>query len=102
MNRAALAAVLFSLCSVAAWGQATAGRGAISGTVRDASGASVGGAKVVISNSSLGFTRELTTTDAGVFVAPALVPAGGYKVAASKQGFAPFESARTAGAESAP
>ncbi len=75
------------LAAVAAWGQATAGLGALSGTVRDASGAAVPGAKVVVSNSGLGLTRELRTTDSGLFAAPALTPAAGYKVEVTKEGF---------------
>jgi hypothetical protein len=78
--------------SLAAWCQATAGLGAISGTVRDASGAAVPGAKVVVANPSLGVTRELSTTGAGTFAAPALTPENGYKVTVEKQGFAPYEA----------
>jgi hypothetical protein len=53
----------------------------------------VSAAKVTVSNPSLGLVRELTTTDAGIFSAPALVPAEGYKVTVSKPGFAAFEAA---------
>jgi len=74
------------------YAQATAGLGAISGTVRDASGSAVPGAKVVVSNPSLGLTRELETTDAGIFAAPSLVPSQGYKVTVSKQGFSTYEA----------
>ena len=81
------------LLAAAAWGQATAGMGAMSGTVRDASGATVPGARVVVSNPALGLTRELSTTDAGLFAAPALVPASGYHVSVTKDGFAPFQAA---------
>ncbi|HLK65643.1 MAG TPA: carboxypeptidase regulatory-like domain-containing protein [Bryobacteraceae bacterium] len=78
--------------SLAAWGQATAGFGGISGTVRDASNAAVPGAKVVVSNPKMGLKRELTTTDAGIFAAPALTPADGYDVMITKEGFAPYEA----------
>jgi hypothetical protein len=93
MYRALRAAWMIPLLAAAAWAQATAGLGAISGTVRDASGATVGGAKVAVTNSGLGLTRELNTTDAGAFAAPGLVPADGYKVTVTKQGFAPYEAA---------
>src|SRR5579872_1637063 len=93
MSRILLVALLVLLFTVAAWGQATAGYGAISGTVRDASGAAIPGAKVTVSNPSLGLTRELTTTEAGIFAAPALVPGTGYKVSINQQGFAPYEAA---------
>ena len=88
MKRALLAASLAFVGAIAAWGQATAGLGAISGTVRDSSGSPIPSAKVVVTNSALGVTRDLNTTDAGLFAAPALVPAQGYKVTVSKQGFA--------------
>lgn len=81
--------VVFSL---SAWCQATAGRGAISGSVFDASGAPVPGAHVVVANPSLGLTRDLTTTTAGVFSAPALVPEKGYRITVEKQGFAIYEA----------
>ena len=73
-----------------AFAQATAAFGTVSGTVLDASGAPVPGAKVAVSNPSLGLNRELTTTDGGIFVAPALVPGEGYKVSVSKEGFTPY------------
>ena len=92
MNRLLSAVFVGFLISVAAWGQATAGLGTISGTVRDASGSAVSAAKVTVSNPSLGLVRELTTTDAGIFSAPALVPADGYKVAVSKPGFAAYDA----------
>jgi hypothetical protein len=66
--------------------------GAISGTVRDVTGSSVPDAKVVVTNASLGLTRELTTTGAGTFVAASLVPSSGYKVSVSKQGFSTYEA----------
>jgi hypothetical protein len=78
--------------SVALWGQATAGLGTISGTVRDASGSAVPGAKVVVSNAALGLTRELLTTEAGIFAAPALTPAEGYSVAVTKEGFSAYQA----------
>src|SRR6185369_575484 len=79
------------LCSGSAFAQSVAGLGAISGIVRDASGAAVPGAQVVIANESKGIRRTLTTTEAGVFTAPSLPPAPGYSVIANKQGFAQYE-----------
>jgi outer membrane receptor protein involved in Fe transport len=77
---------------VGAFAQATAGLGAVSGTVRDASGAVVPGATVIVSNASKGITRTLQSTDAGVFAAPALTPSSGYNVAVTKEGFAKWEA----------
>src|SRR6266849_4336447 len=79
------------LCSGSAFAQSVAGLGAISGVVRDASGAAIPGAQVVVANESKGIRRNLTTTEAGVFTAPSLVPAPGYTVTATKQGFAEYE-----------
>jgi hypothetical protein len=89
--RKSFTVVLFILCfSLAAFGQA--GLGGIIGNVRDASGAAITGAKVIVSNPSKGITRELTTTDSGLFSAPALVPSGGYQISVAKQGFAPYQA----------
>src|SRR3954466_13514168 len=68
-----------------------AGMGAISGTVRDASGAVVPDAQVVVSNEARGIKRSIRTSDAGVFAAPSLVPGPGYNVTVTKQGFNNYE-----------
>lgn len=60
--------------------------GSISGTVRDASGASIAGATVEIRNTETGAARVLTSDDSGRYAAPS-VPIGGYSVSASKEGF---------------
>jgi hypothetical protein len=75
----------------AASAQSTAGVGAISGLVRDASGSVVPNAKVVVSNPSLGLTRTLSTNDAGIFTAGALPPARGYQITVTSQGFNQWE-----------
>src|SRR5689334_15496872 len=59
-----LVALFFGLFC-AAHAQSTAGFGSISGTVRDASGAAVPNAKVVVSNQGKGITRNLTSNDSG-------------------------------------
>ncbi|MCC6369204.1 MAG: TonB-dependent receptor [Bryobacterales bacterium] len=71
--------------------QSVAGLATISGVVRDASGAVVPEAKVIVANEGKGIHRALTTNEAGVFNAPALVPASGYQVNVTKDGFAPLE-----------
>jgi len=96
MKKLAVISTLLFVCAAGAFAQVAAGLGAISGTVLDASGAPVAGAKVTVANPSLGVTRELTTTDGGIFVAPALVPNPGYKVSVSKQGFSPYGTAEFA------
>jgi Outer membrane receptor for ferrienterochelin and colicins len=79
------------LAATGSFAQSVAGLGAISGTVRDASGAAVPGAQVLVSNESKGIKRALTTTDAGVFSASSLPPSTGYSVTVNKPGFAPSE-----------
>lgn len=91
MKRAVFVVVFSLVCVVGSYAQAVAGLGAVSGTVRDASGAVVPGATVVVSNDSKGIKRTMETTDAGVFAAPALVPADGYSVNVTKSGFITWE-----------
>src|SRR6516165_6896252 len=64
---------------------------AMNGTVQDQTGAVVPAADVVIANSSKGIERKLQTNEAGIFNAPALVPAPGYSLTVSKTGFAKYE-----------
>jgi hypothetical protein len=82
-----VALVMLSLWSCPKiFGQA-AGFGSISGIVRDASGARIPGAMVVVANEAKGFSRELLSNEAGLFNAPALVPASGYSVTVKLAGF---------------
>jgi len=69
----------------------SSGFGAISGVVRDASGAVIPAATVRLSNASKGIRRDLETNEAGIFNAPALVPASGYAVSISKTGFGTYD-----------
>jgi hypothetical protein len=74
-------ALIFALPAASALlAQTTAGFGAISGVVQDATGSVVPAAKVVVENSSKGIHRELETNAEGVFSASTLVPASGYSV----------------------
>src|SRR5436853_607981 len=72
--------------------QGVAGLGAVSGTVRDATGAIIPGVTVVVSNDVKGIKRTLVTTEAGVFLAPALVPSSGYSLTVSLPGFKSWEA----------
>ena len=80
-----------SFCVYSAFAQSAAGVGTISGQVRDASGSVVPNAKVVVSNSSNGIVRNLTTNEAGVFTAGSLPPAPGYTIAVNAAGFGAWE-----------
>lgn len=62
------------------------GRGTISGTVKDASGAGVPAAEVSIVNTGTNAVSTATTNDTGFFTAPAL-QVGSYTVTVEKQGF---------------
>src|SRR5215475_4381897 len=92
MNRISRLALAVVVCAAGAFAQGVAGLGAVSGTVRDASGAVVPDTSVVLTNESKGIRRTMQTTEAGVFAAPALVPASGYSLTITKQGFANFEA----------
>ncbi len=67
------------------WAQSLAG-GAIEGTVTDASGAVVPGARVTVLNTANGAQQETTTSSDGLFQFP-LLAAGTYDLTVSKNGF---------------
>src|SRR5579872_5272122 len=71
--------------------QSVGGQSGISGTVKDASGAVVPNAKVVVSSASQGQLRSTVTNSAGVFAAPGLTPGSGFEVTVTAAGFAPYE-----------
>src|SRR5688572_2670499 len=60
--------------------------GAITGIVRDSSGAILPGARVVVANSATNQTVELETNAQGIYVSPPLRP-GDYVITLSAQGF---------------
>src|SRR5947209_1024654 len=60
--------------------------GRISGTITDPSGASIAGAKVVITNADTQSVRTVTTDDRGFYVSESL-PIGPYKVSVDHPGF---------------
>ena len=92
LSRFLFIAVAVAMFAAATFAQTMAGMGGLSGTVRDASGASVPGAQVVVINADKGIRRTIETNEAGIFTAPALVPASGYHVTVNKQGFGEFEA----------
>ena len=86
-TRYLLALILILSCGSLAFGQGGA-TGAISGTVQDASGAVIAGAKVrVTSEATSEMVREVTTDAAGDFTA-SLLPVGTYTIEVSASGFA--------------
>ncbi len=72
------------LLAVAAAGQSF--RGGIQGTIADASGASVAGARVVATNTGTGLVRESVTDSDGNY-SFAELPLGTYSITATKEGF---------------
>jgi len=84
MKRSWFAVVLLVLFSVGAFGQTESGQ--ISGTVKDATGAVVSGAKVTIKSVNTGFTRETTTNSSGLYTVPSLRP-DTYDVTVEASGF---------------
>ena len=88
--RSGLKASLLLLVAASAFAQSTAGLAAITGVVRDASGAVVPDAKVVISSASQGTVRTVTTNVEGLFAVPALPPGPGYQVMVSAAGYATY------------
>ena len=63
-------------------------RGAISGAVRDSSGAAVPQAQIVITNSATNQVTNVTSSEAGEFTAPEIA-VGTYDVRVEKAGFRP-------------
>jgi hypothetical protein len=76
--------IAFLMFACVVWAQSPT-TGQITGVVRDASGALVGGAKITLTNSS-GVQRE-STSDSGGRYTFSLLPPGNYRVEAEKTGF---------------
>jgi hypothetical protein len=83
------AAVTFSMLMASAV-MAQVNRGTITGIVTDPSGAAVPGVTVSVTDQSMGVATNVTTTSAGVYTAPLLLP-GTYTLTAEKQGFKKYE-----------
>jgi hypothetical protein len=81
------------VCSSAAFAQATAGSGAVGGTIRDTYGDGIPDTTIEVTNETLGLHQSVMTTDDGVFYVPALPPAPGYKVKVTRSGFIDWNSA---------
>lgn len=86
LGAALLAGLPVLISSPTARGQSQSINGTIRGHVTDASGASVPGASVTISNAAVGYTRTIQTGGDGYYVLVNL-PLGTYKVSIAKEGF---------------
>src|SRR5258708_33944829 len=80
-----IAAILFATLVGATQLQAQTVMGTVLGTVRDPSGAVIPGTQVLVKNIETGVVRNVTTDDLGNYTVPS-VPAGPYRVVASKAG----------------
>ena len=76
--------LLFSLATLAAWGQDA--RGSLVGKVADQQGAMVAGAKITVLNSATNIKITAKSNDAGSFIVPYLLP-GTYKLTVELTGF---------------
>src|SRR5438067_399559 len=92
MRRTLVLFLLILAFSAGAYAQGVAGLGAVSGTVRDTTGAIVPGATVIVANDTRGIKRTMLTTEAGLFTAPALVPARGYSLTVTLPGFKTWQA----------
>lgn len=77
---------LVAATSATAFAQSQSINGTIRGRAADASGASLPGATVVVTNTDVGFTRTVITDGDGLFVLLNL-PLGTYKISVAKTGF---------------
>lgn len=90
---AVLIALFFAVQNGRVFAQAIAGT--IVGTVRDATGAVMPGARVTATNNETGIPQSTVTGSAGDYTIPNLAP-GSYKVTAQSQGFATSVISETA------
>src|SRR5258706_11757838 len=79
-----LTTLILMVMSSTAWGQTSTGT--IRGTLLDPTGATVPGAEVKVTNLATNVTTTVTSTGAGVYVIPGLIP-GDYRVEVGVSGF---------------
>ena len=82
-----VAPVVILFLTITALGAAQTFRGAIQGNITDTQGAAVAGAKVTVTNTGTGLSREAVSDASGNYLLSEL-PLGEYTVAVSKEGFA--------------
>ena len=80
----AFVVAIICLCPLGLFAQTPTG--SISGTVTDASGAVVPGAKVTVTDVGKGISRSVTTDSAGRYQVPGLI-LGGYELQVQMEGF---------------
>ena len=90
IRRSSIAAVLFCMVFGLALALAQTGTTSLRGTVLDKSGATVVGAKVILTNDAQGLHREVSTDSSGAYEFPSLPP-GHYSLTIEMSGFRKFE-----------
>jgi Carboxypeptidase regulatory-like domain len=90
IRRSSIAAVLFYMVFGLALAFAQTGTTSLRGTVLDKSGATVVGAKVILTNDAQGLHREVSTDSSGAYEFPSLPP-GHYSLTIEMSGFRKFE-----------
>jgi hypothetical protein len=87
LHRVAVSALVILAVTIAASpANAQVSGATLSGTITDPSGAIIAGAKVSITNTATGITRDVTTDSAGLYSAPNLLP-GPYEFTVGASGF---------------
>lgn len=92
MNRIPKLCLFAVISSSSLFAQASLGSGAVAGFVHDTYGDGMPDTTIAIINDNLGIHETVTTTDDGIFRAPTLPPAAGYKLTASHNGFVDYDS----------
>src|SRR5690348_15787723 len=87
LNHLAAIVVLFVACLTLSYGQTPTGQ--MTGALKDASGAAVPGADVLVINVDTGVPRNTTSNDEGYYTVP-LLPPGNYRITVRKEGFKPI------------
>ena len=90
IKRFPIVAALVCVSALPAFAQTTAVNGAITGTVRDTTGAVLPGVVVTVTNAETGIRRDAATDASGLYRA-LLLPLGTYTVRAEMQGFKTIE-----------
>ena len=85
-TRSMSALVLAAALGTAGTSWAQTATGQITGTISDATGAALAGARIKVTSELTGLARETTTSDKGSYSVP-LLPVGVYLVTAEKEGF---------------
>jgi hypothetical protein len=79
--------------SASAWGQAaSAGFGAVAGTILQSNTDGFPDVQVILSNPDLAIALKLTTSDDGIFLSTSVVPAAGYSLKATHKGYFAWQS----------